>query len=115
MPESVLLALVGVGGTVVGAVATALVAKIIASSKHRPDQPDQPDQPETRLVAGKAVNVRELRILRALFGEPKGRWLEAYKDAYRLPLEAAVNKGWAQAAQGRYYLTPVGEDFCRVY
>jgi hypothetical protein len=31
------------------------------------------------------VDIRELRILRALFGGPWGRYLEGYKDGYYAP------------------------------
>jgi hypothetical protein len=69
--------------------ATVLVARIQATKKH--DDTPPPDKQET--VLRQAVDLRELRILRALFGEPKGRFLEAYKDQYYRPaLEAVVKR-----------------------
>jgi hypothetical protein len=106
----VLIAVIGTAGTVVGAVATALISRA-KSARPTPTEPA-----ETTPVLGEAVDIRELRILRALFGEPKGRLLEAYKDKYyRSSLEAVVQKGWVKQIEGRYYMTQKGAEFCRVY
>jgi hypothetical protein len=67
-------------------------------------------------VLGEVVDRWELRILRALFGEPGGRWLGPYKGAaYRASLEAVLQKGWVQRIEGRYHMTPKGAAFCRAY
>ncbi len=112
-----LAALIGVGGTVVGAVATVLVARIQAANKAAPS----PEKAETIAVLGGAIDIRELRILRALFGESKGRILEAYQDGYYGPsLQALVKRGLVKKLENkklekRYYMTPKGAEFCRAY
>ena len=80
MSEAMLISLIGVGGTIVGAVATVLVARIQAAHKTAPLE-----KAEIIPVLGKSIDIRELRILRALFGESKGRILEAYQDEYYGP------------------------------
>jgi len=112
--DTVLTALIGVGGSVVGSAATIIVARIQAAQKAGHSVP--PEKAETTPVLGEAVDIRELRILRALFGEPKGRFLEAYKDKYYRPaLEATITKGWVKQIEGRYYMTSKGAEFCRAY
>src|SRR5262245_36438534 len=70
----------------------------------------------TRPVLVEAIDLRELRILRALYGEPEGRRLEQYKIKYdRGPLDATVKKGWVRLVAGNYYLTAKGAEFCRGY
>jgi hypothetical protein len=114
MSDTVLVALIGVSGTVVGAVATILVARIQAAHKAAP--PPSPGKPDTIPVLGQSIDIRELRILRALFGEPKGRILEAYQDGYYGPsLQAVVKRGLVKRIEKRYYMTPIGADFCRAY
>lgn len=111
MTDAVTQAAIGLLGTAIGAVATILVARI-----QRPAPPPPPEPAETTPVLGEAVDVRELRILRALFGEPQGRLLAAYKDKYYGPsLEAAIQKGWVKKIEGRYYMTPKGAHFCQAY
>jgi hypothetical protein len=113
MSDPVLIALIGVAGTVVGSVATVIVARIQAAQKvHIPPR----EKPETTPVLGQAVDIRELRILRALFGEPEGRILEGYQEAYYAPsLTALIKKGWVKRIEKRYYMTPKGAEFCRAY
>jgi hypothetical protein len=114
MSDAVLVAMIGVAGTLVGALATVLAARIQAA--HKAAQVPPSGKAETSPVLGESVDIRELRILRALFGEPKGRALESYKNGYYRPsLEAVVNKGWARRIEQRYYMTPKGADFCRAY
>ncbi|MBI3411091.1 MAG: hypothetical protein HY040_22380 [Planctomycetes bacterium] len=111
MSDPVWIALIGVLGTVVGAVATILVARIQAAQKAGP-----PAKVETTPVLGEAVDIRELRLLRALYGEPKGRILEGYKAQYYGPaLNAVMRKGWVKRIEKRYYMTPKGSEFCRTY
>ena len=63
---------------------------------------------------GSGVLFMAQRVLRALFGEPRGRFLEVYKGAYCRPaLDAVVMKGWVRQIEGRFYLTAKGADFCR--
>jgi hypothetical protein len=118
MSDAVWVAMIGAGGTAVGAAAGAvgaiLVARIQAAQKAALSSPPQP--PGTTPVLGKAIDTLELRVLRALFGEPKGRYLGGYQDPYHRPaLEATVKKGWVKKIEGRYYMTPEGADFCRAY
>jgi hypothetical protein len=113
MSDAVWVALIGVAGTVVGALATVVVARIQAAHKtaQRPPEPA-----ETAPVLGETVDIRELRILRALFGEPKGRLLEGYHQNYYKPsLDAVMRKGWVKRIEKRYYMTPKGAEFCRAY
>ena len=110
---AVLVAAIGAAGTVVGAVATVLVARMQAAAKN---SAKEEDLPATSPVLGHAVDIRELRILRALFGEQKGRILESYKVKYYLPaLEAVAKKKLVAVVDGRYHLTSKGADFCRAY
>jgi hypothetical protein len=114
MSDPVLVAVIGVVGTIVGAAATVLVARIQAAQKAAQQTP--PEKPETTVVLGQAVDIRELRILRALFGEPKGRLLEAYQVRFYEPfLKSVIKKGWVKRIEKRYYMTPRGADFCRAY
>jgi hypothetical protein len=112
MSDAVLVALIGVGGTVVGAVSTILITYIQAAHKAAPP----PETPEIISVIGKSFDIRELRILRALFGERRGRILEAYQDKYYGPsLQALVERELVKKIEKRYYMTPKGAEFCRAY
>ncbi len=112
MSDTVLSALIGVGGTVVGAVATILVARIQASHKAAPSMPSE----KVEGIPLSSLDIRELRILRALFGEAKGRKLEAYQDAYYGPaLQAVVKRGLVKQLEKRFFMTPKGAAFCRAY
>lgn len=114
MSDSVMIALIGATGTIAGVVGTILVASIQTRKAH-PSVPAG-QQLDPTPVLGKAVDIRELRILRALYGEPKGRLLDGYKDAYYRPsLDATVKKGWVRVAAGKYYLTAEGASFCWAY
>ena len=114
LSDAVIVAAIGAAGTIVGAVATIIVARIQASAKAR--HPGQSEKAETVPVLGEAIDIRELRILRALFGEPDGRFLAAYRDkSYRPALDATVKKGWVKRIEGRYYMTAKGAAFCRPY
>lgn len=117
MSESVITAVIGTAGTVVGAIAGAVAAVIVARANARPKaDPLPPEKPEALPVLGKAVDIRELRILRALFGEPRGRYLEAYQDQYYGPaLKGMMNKGWVKKIDKRYIMTPEGAKFCHAY
>lgn len=115
MSEMVLVAVIGAAGTIVGAVTTLLVASIQAAQKaSQAAEADATDR--SPIILGHALDIRELRILRALFGEPNGRLLEAYKDSYYRPaLNAVTKKGWVKQIQGRVYMTTEGAEFCRAY
>jgi hypothetical protein len=119
MPEGVLTALIGVLGTAIGAIATVLVARIQAQKEKEKDKVaaqkvEEPQPPA--VVLGEVVDHRELRILRALFGERRGRLLDAYKGPfYGSSLEAVQNKGWVRKSDGKFYLTEKGADLCRAY
>lgn len=115
MSDGVLAAAIGTMGTIAGAIATIVVARVHASAKAQQSEKAD-DSPPTSPVLGHAVDIRELRILRALFGEPGGRFLEAYKDPYyRRSLDATVKKKLVAVVGGRYYLTAKGAEFCRAY
>jgi len=114
MSDAVWVAIIGVAGTVVGAVATVLVARIQAAQKAASTAASE--KAEIIAVLGQSVDIRELRILRALFGEPKGRILQAYHDSYYgPPLRAVIKKQWVKRIEDRYYMTPKGAEFCRAY
>jgi len=117
MSDAVWVAIIGVTGTLIGAVATVLVARIQASHKAR-DLADAAanEVAQPTPVLGELIEIRELRILRALFGEPKGRILEGYRAVYyRASLDAVVKKGWAKQIEGRFYMTARGAELCRTY
>ena len=115
MSDAVLVAIIGVTGTVIGSVVTLLVAAMQARRSAQPATP--PGQlVDPTPVLGEAVDLRELRILRALYGEPGGRAMGGYKNAYYRPsLDATVQKGWVRKAGGNYYLTSKGADFFWAY
>lgn len=70
MSDTVLTAMIGVAGSVVGAVATVIVARIQTAQKTA--HAGVTEKGELQQGLGKLVDIRELRILRALFGEPNG-------------------------------------------
>jgi hypothetical protein len=71
---------------------------------------------EPQQVFDKLVDIRELRILRALFGEPNGRLLDGYlTQYYKASLQAALEKGWIKQIEKRYYMTYEGARVCREY
>jgi hypothetical protein len=117
MSDAVWVAIIGVTGTLIGAVTTVLVARIQASHKARDLAAAAANEgAQTTPVLGELIEIRELRILRALFGEPKGRILEGYKVVYyRAALDAVVKKGWVKKIEGRFYMTGRGAEFCRTY
>src|SRR3954469_9484645 len=110
MSDSVLTAIIGVAGIVIGTVGSILVASIQSKAKAN----NQVQHPSP--VLGHLVDIRELRILRALYGEPNGRKLEGYRDRYYLPsLQAMIDKRWVRENRKRYFLTPEGAKACRAY
>lgn len=102
----------------VGAIAT-IVAAIIGVRHHRASsaQPKITEASDSNMfVLGELVDIRELRVLRALYGESKGRILEGYTVPYYKPyLDATVSKGWVKHQNGRYHLTHRGTEVCRTY
>ena len=115
MSDPVLIAVIGVVGPVVGSVATVLVAKIqSARTDPKPVPSDKVEVPSPG--GGELPDIRELRVLRALYGEPKGRLLDGYKDKYYKPsLDLTVRKGWVRLVGGKYYMTAMGVEFCQNY
>jgi hypothetical protein len=116
MSDTVLTAIIGVAASVVGAVATIVVARIQTAQKaaHAISGSGQKGAPIPLVT--RTVDIRELRILRALLGEPKGRILEGYQSAYYAPaLSAVVRKGWVKRIEGRYYMSHKGAEVCREY
>lgn len=112
--DALLVPLVGVAGVIVGVAATILVSRMRANPKKSHSYLSR--NTETITVVDEAADAREFRVLRALFGETKGRRLETFKDKYYRPyLEATIEKGWVKQDGKRYYLTPEGAEFCRTY
>lgn len=75
MSDTIWGALIGTSGTVSVAIIGAMVTIFLARNQKNSDS-----KPETTLLFGAIVDVKELRILRALFGEKSGRFLNGYKD-----------------------------------
>jgi hypothetical protein len=119
--DALLVPLIGLAGIFTGVVAVILISHRRANQRtYRSRETENAGtgsrKAETILVLGEAVDVRELRILRALFSEPKGRYLQSFKEPYYRPsLEATIDKGWVKVAGRRYYMTPKGEEFCCTY
>jgi coproporphyrinogen III oxidase-like Fe-S oxidoreductase len=114
--DAVLVALIGLAGIVIGVIAMILISRRQATRKPDPSKQTEKTEIETISILGEDVDIRELRILRALFGEPKGRRLGSFKDMYYRPsLDATIEKGWVKQAGSRYVMTPKGGNFCRTY
>jgi hypothetical protein len=114
MSDTVLTAMIGVAGSVVGAVATVIVARIQTAQKVA--HAGVTERGELQQGLGRLVDIRELRILRALFGEPNGRILDGYlTEYYRASLHAVLEKKWVKQIESRYYMTPEGMRICREY
>lgn len=114
--DALLIPLIGLAGIVIGVIAMILITR--AQTPRKPYQSKQPEmiETETICVRGQDVDIRELRILRSLFGEPKGRRLGSFKDGYYRPsLEATIQNGWVKQVGSRYVMTSKGGDFCRTY
>ena len=110
MSEAMWIAVIsGLGVAVVGAIGTILAAKIQAARRN-----DDSEPATATLVPDDLVDQEELRILRALYGEQRGRWLEAYRGQFYHPfLEKVKKRGWVQQIDKRYFLTALGTDICR--
>jgi hypothetical protein len=114
-PDVLLASSIGVAGTVIGVAATFFFSRKKVTQK-KTGYSFQDQKTETVPVLGESVDVRELRIFRALFGERKGRFLESFKNRYYGPaLEALLEKGWVKQVGKRYCMTPKGGEFCRAY
>ncbi|HEY7326986.1 MAG TPA: hypothetical protein VH592_05075 [Gemmataceae bacterium] len=119
--EAFLVLFVGLAGIVIGVIAMIVIShRRVEQKTYRSRETEKagtgPEEAETLLVLGEAVDLRELRIVRALFGEPKGRFLGSFKAPYYRPsLEATIDKDWIKPVGRRFYLTPKGEEFCRSY
>jgi hypothetical protein len=118
MTDEVWVALIGFGGTVIGAAIGAIATVAVAVARRQSGTKDKEamEKVETAPVLGQSVDIRELRILRGLFGERNGRLLEAYHDRHYGPsLKAVIRKGWVKEIEGRYYMTGRGAEFCGAY
>ncbi|HEY7326417.1 MAG TPA: hypothetical protein VH592_02165 [Gemmataceae bacterium] len=119
--DALLVSLIGLAGIFIGAIVVVIISRRRVDQKTYRSKPKEnsesgPEKVETILVLGEAVDMRELRILRALFGESDGRHLVCYKEKYYRPsLEATIKKGWVKKAGNRYFMTPKGAEFCRTY
>jgi hypothetical protein len=112
--DAILTPLIGLAGLVLGVAAMILISRRPAPEKKYESR--QTEKAETLSVRGEDVDVRELRILRALFGESRGRRLTSFKDRYYRPsLEATIHKGWVKQVGSRYVMTYKGGEFCRTY
>jgi hypothetical protein len=114
MSNALLMLLVGGAGFVVGVAATILVSQIKAIRKKGRSYLSQ--SAESIPILGENIDTQELRILRSLFGEARGRQLESFKSKYYRPfLEATIDKGWVKQVGRRYFMTPKGGEICRTY
>lgn len=70
-----------------------------------------------QLLEEKALEDRELRILRALVGEPGGRHFYAYKrdDYYRPALDSLAVKSLIFKQGNKYLLTPLGTEVVKLH
>jgi hypothetical protein len=119
MSEGVFIGLVVLGSVVFGALTMLLLARLrekFRKPRRVISAPSKKPQTPTVTVLGEPVDVRELRVIRALFGEPRGRYLETYKvKRYGAALNAVLKKGWVRRVDKRYYMTSKGAEFCRAY
>lgn len=114
MSNDILVALIGVTGTIIGALGAVVAARIQSARQLAAEKGTE--TADSTPVLGESVDIRELRVLRALFGEKKGRVLTAYQDSYYGPsLRAMIKKGWVKRIENRYYMTPKGAYFCAAY
>ncbi len=70
-----------------------------------------------QLLEEQVLEDRELRILRALVGEPEGRHFYAYKrnDYYRPALDSLAYKGLIFKQENKYLLTPLGTEVVKLH
>jgi hypothetical protein len=118
MTDTVSTALIGAVSAIVGSACTVLTARVQAKQNAKQaSEAEATDNAKPSLVLGELIDIRELRILRALYGEPSGRILQAYRaEYYRPALETAVKKGWIEEVHGgKLRMTPNGVSVCREY
>jgi hypothetical protein len=112
--DTLLMLLIGLAGIVIGVAAVILITRRPVPPKKYESK--KAETAETVSVGGEAVDVRELRILRSLFGESRGRRMGSFKDKYYRPsLEATIDKGWVKHVGSRYFMTPKGKELCQTY
>jgi hypothetical protein len=80
--DALLVLLIGLAGIVIGVIAMILISRRQATRKSYHSKQREKTETETISVLGQNIDLRELRILRSLFGEPKGRRLGSFKDKY---------------------------------
>lgn len=115
--DAFVMPLIGLIGILLGVIAMILLFRKPETRKsYHAKHTEEHTEAETVSVLGEAVDVRELRMLRSLFGEQKGRRLGSFKDKYYRPsLDATIDKGWVKHVGSRYVITSKGCDFCRAY
>ena len=66
---------------------------------------------------GEALTIQELRVLRALSGEDRGRFLYHYRDNnyYKQSLDDLVRKEFIKLSDNKYYLTTKGKKYAVEY
>lgn len=114
MPSEIWAALIGAFGGVLAALLPILFARVRVSRERFPT--DQ-ESPGVQWEGPELVDIRQLRILRALAGENHGRGLNTYKnnDFYRPALDQLEAMGWVQNIGGDYHLTRKSLQYTRRY
>ena len=118
MTDAVSTALIGAASAVVGSICTVITARVQANQNAKKQIASEADEGgKERIILGEVIDIRELRILRALYGEPSGRILQAYRtDYYRPALQSVIEKGWVEQLDGgRLRMTAKGVVVSREY
>jgi hypothetical protein len=102
MSEQIFVAIIAA----VGGVIAASIPKLL-------DWASQSNFPTT----GETLEIRKLRLLRALVGEDEGRDLNIYlqSDFYRPALENLETDGFVKSIGKTYHLTEKGNEYTRGY
>lgn len=114
MTSDITVALISALGGVLAATAPLLVSEWLLKKKRYATDAKSPGE----MWKGHAlVDVRHLRILRALAGEDAGRGLHTYKhnSFYRPALDQLEKTGWIRQVGDEYHLTDRSVEFTREY
>jgi hypothetical protein len=104
MSDQVFVAIIGAVGGVVAASIPKLLDWYQTSQSNFP-------------TLGETLEIRKLRLLRALVGEDEGRDLNIYlqSDFYRPALESLKTDGFVKSIGKTYHLTEKGNEYTRGY
>jgi hypothetical protein len=61
------------------------------------------------------MDTLELRVLRALFDEDKGRLMANYERYYQSAIKTLLDKGYIEKRENNYFLTKAGSDVTKKY